>query len=95
MKKICCFLLVLLTLQLCLDETFSHFNLNGSVNLKGSTTFETVTNNLQQLHDHLWLLSAASNTVVSNEQTVVSCNSPFYYIFSDYTFSIWQPPKFL
>lgn len=95
MKKICCFLLVLLTLQLCLDETFSHFNLNGSVDLKGNSTFEMVTRNLQQFHDHLWLLSAASNITISNDQTVVSCNIPFHFIFSDFTFSIWQPPKLL
>jgi len=95
MKKVCCFLLVILTLHLSLDETFAHFDLSGSVDLRGNSTYATVTHNLQQLHDHLWLLSSALNIKPSNEQTVNSCNTPFHFIFSDYTFSIWQPPKLL
>ncbi|NTW25375.1 MAG: hypothetical protein HGA37_11800 [Lentimicrobium sp.] len=95
MKKVFCFLLVILTLQLSLDETLSHFDLSGSVDLRGNSTYATVTHHLQQFHDHLWIVTSFSKLNISIESEICSCSISSCSAFSEYTFSIWQPPKFL
>ncbi len=93
MNKIFGILLVILTMQLCFDETLSHFDFKGNIDLKGNSSFASVNFQLQKCHDHFWVVSAFSGLITCREKSdspvivLVHCTLP------DYTLSIWQPPK--
>ncbi|MHC1775215.1 MAG: hypothetical protein AB9834_07325 [Lentimicrobium sp.] len=93
MKKIFYLLLVIITLQMSFDETLSHFDLSGHVDLKGNSTFASINFHLQKFHDHLWVVSAISELATCRGQLYSPSMIPVFYILPDCNFSIWQPPK--
>jgi hypothetical protein len=94
MKNAFYFLLVIFTLQLSLDETLSHFDLNGQVDLQGTSAFASVNFHLQKCHDHLWVVSSTSDVVICIVQPSVQFILPIHFLNPDYSFSFWQPPKY-
>lgn len=87
------FLLVIFTLQLSFDETLSHFDLNGQVDLQGNSAFASVNFHLQKCHDHLWVVSSRSDMVICIVQPLVQFILAVHFLQPDYSFSFWQPPK--
>lgn len=92
-SRILAILLTLLTLQVCLDESLEHFSVSGFGNPVGNSDFTTVNHHFQQNHDHLWLYSSLTQGLQ------VSCplsRQPVEEqrdLLSDFTATIWQPPR--
>ena len=93
MKRALYFLLLFVTLQLCLDETLSHFDLNGQVDLKGNSALALINFHLQNCHDHLWVVSSIPVIKTCNAEFPFFCNISVHFVLPDFTFSVWQPPK--
>ncbi|MFH1118394.1 MAG: hypothetical protein V1775_01135 [Bacteroidota bacterium] len=95
MKGIFYILLVILTLQLSFDETLSHFDPEGNIDLNGNSTFASINFHLQKCHDHFWVVSDISDLICCQDQISSSPNIPEQLILPDFDFIIWQPPKIL
>lgn len=93
MRKFVCLLLLLTSLQLTFDETLSHFDFSGNIDLKGSTSLAAVNSGLQKFHDHLWCFA------FGNLQSQVQMRKLTNSISTDLTagpgfpIRVWQPPK--
>ncbi len=77
------------------DETLSHFDLSGHVDLKGNSTFASINFHLQKCHDHFWVVSDISDLICCRDQISSSANIPEHFILPDVALTIWQPPKIL
>jgi hypothetical protein len=95
MKKNLYFLLVIITLQLSFDETLSHFDLEGNVDLDGNSTFASINFHLQKCHDHLWVVSDISDLICCQDQILSAASISENFILPDVALTIWQPPKIL
>lgn len=93
MVKSISLLLLCMTLLLIFDETLSHFDIEGNIDLKGSTTYATVNSGLQKFHDHLWYFSSDAKENSGQYGISINCNADETYLIAEFIFRIWQPPK--
>lgn len=93
MKKFITLLLLLTTLQLTFDETLSHFDFSGNIDLKGNTALAAVNSGLQKLHDHLWCFTYGNLSAQVSERQHTELISNDLTADPGFAFRIWQPPK--